>query len=269
MINPERLVQEVLGSVLGGRPKRSRRARRWMSRGFGDAGHYGSGSGLGDIMRGATRVTRGVGHMAGGRGFWSRPSTLLGMLGVAWGVLETLQNQGTHEQPGSQGGQGQWGGGGLGSTPPNAPPSSSAPAGVPPIPTPSATPGASDGSADALRVVRLAVSAAHADGPMNETERAAILRHAKDAGVEQDVEAEIARPRPLAEIVAGVADAAERATLYVLAYTVLRADEAVTGAEKIYLAQLAHLLGLDRPTVEALERDTAVRIDAAGDGASA
>jgi uncharacterized membrane protein YebE (DUF533 family) len=30
----------------------------------------------------------------------------------------------------------------------------------------------------------------------------------------------------------------------------------------VYLAQLAHLLQLDRATVDALERDTATRIDA-------
>jgi uncharacterized membrane protein YebE (DUF533 family) len=71
--------------------------------------------------------------------------------------------------------------------------------------------------------------------------------------------------RPLAEIVAGVDEPAERATLYVLAYTVLRADEQVTGAERIYLAQLANLLGLDAATVARLETDTGQRIDALGD----
>ena len=73
------------------------------------------------------------------------------------------------------------------------------------------------------------------------------------------------QPRPLAEIVAGVTDPHERATLYVLAYTVLRADEHVTGAERIYLAQLANLLGLDAPTIAKLETDTGQRIDALGD----
>ena len=57
-------------------------------------------------------------------------------------------------------------------------------------------------------------------------------------------------------------DPAQRATLYVLAFTVLRADEQVTGAERIYLAQLAHLLGLDPATVQQLEKDTGERIDA-------
>ena len=50
-----------------------------------------------------------------------------------------------------------------------------------------------------------------------------------------------------------------------LAFTILRADEQVTGAERIYLAQLAHLLKLDAETAQALERDTGDRIDALGD----
>jgi uncharacterized membrane protein YebE (DUF533 family) len=116
-----------------------------------------------------------------------------------------------------------------------------------------------------MRMLRLAISAAHADGPMNEHERAAILLQAKQAGIEAVFGPEMTQPRPLAEIVSGVTDPGERATLYVLAYTVLRADEQVTGAERIYLAQLANLLGLDAPTVAKLETDTGERIDALGD----
>ena len=69
----------------------------------------------------------------------------------------------------------------------------------------------------------------------------------------------------MSSIVAGVESPDEAATLYVLAFTILRADEQLTGAERIYLAQLAHLLGLDRDTVAGLERDTGERIDALGD----
>jgi uncharacterized membrane protein YebE (DUF533 family) len=109
--------------------------------------------------------------------------------------------------------------------------------------------------------VRLAVSAALADGVLTDEERAAVLERARKAGVADEFERELERRRPLAEIVAGVADAAERATLYVLAFTILRGDERLTGADRIYLAQLAHLLGLDPPTVQRLESDTATRID--------
>ena len=133
---------------------------------------------------------------------------------------------------------------------------------VPPLPNVSAPVAVSP---DAMRMMRLAVSAAHADGPMNEQEKAAILLQAKQAGVESVFGPEMTQPRPLAEIVQGVKEPAERATLYVLAYTVLRADEQVTGAERIYLAQLANLLGLDPATVAKLETDTGQRIDALGD----
>lgn len=211
-MNPEILIQGVLGSVLGRGRKRSERALRYLT--------------------------------GGKRSFWTRPTTLLTAAGVAWGIYETLQQTAAPAAsgPGAAG----------------AATSSTTSGPLPPLP------GAAV-DADALRVVRLAVSAASADGVMNEKERAAVLQHAHAAGVGDIVEQELNHRRPLAEIVAGVDDSAQRATLYVLAFTVLRADEQVTGAERIYLAQLAHLLDLDPATVQQLEKDTGERIDALGD----
>jgi uncharacterized membrane protein YebE (DUF533 family) len=60
-----------------------------------------------------------------------------------------------------------------------------------------------------------------------------------------------------------VTDDQARRDLYTLAFSIVRADESVTGAERIYLAQLAHQLGLDAATAAALESDAASRIDAA------
>ena len=102
-------------------------------------------------------------------------------------------------------------------------------------------------------MVRLAMSAAQADGGMGDAERAVIQRVAAEQGMADVVAAELAQPTPLAEIVAGVTDPAQRATLYGLAFAVVRADEQVGGAERIYLAQLAHLLGLDPAAVPKLE----------------
>lgn len=237
-MDPEFLVNGVLRSVLGGRRKRSTRALRYATRGLG----------------------RGMARGAGG--LLSNPTTLLGAVGLAWGIFETLQ--------GSKGAEGAMGAGGwgapsaAGAAGPVAAVPGSAPTEtpVPPIPNVSAPTAVAP---DAMRMMRLAISAAHADGPMNEQERAAILLQAKKAGIENVFGPEITQPRPLAEIVAGVNDPAERATLYVMAYTVLRADEQVTGAERIYLAQLANLLGLDCAMVEKLEKDTGDRIDALGD----
>jgi uncharacterized membrane protein YebE (DUF533 family) len=118
---------------------------------------------------------------------------------------------------------------------------------------------------EVLRVVRLAVSAARADGAMLPAERALILHHAREAGVESVVEDELGTSRPLAEIVGGVTDDQKKRDLYVLAFAIVRADENVSGAERVYLAQLAHQLGLDAATTTRLEQETASKIDAEPD----
>jgi hypothetical protein len=41
----------------------------------------------------------------------------------------------------------------------------------------------------------------------------------------------------------------------------MRADESVSGGERIFLAQLAHLLGLDPAATARLESEAAARID--------
>jgi len=176
-------------------------------------------------------LIRGVlGSVLGGRRrrrrLFSSPTTLLTAAGLVWGVVETMR------QPGD-------------ATP--AP----APGGVPP-PLPGGSPPAvSDGT---MRVVRLAISAAGADGTIDADERAAILEQASAAGVGELVGAELKRPRPVAEIVRGVTDEAERRSLYVVAYGVVRGDEQPNGAERIYLAKLADLLGLEPSGVQDLER---------------
>ena len=71
--------------------------------------------------------------------------------------------------------------------------------------------------------------------------------------------------RPLSEIVRGATDPAARKEFYTLAFTIVRADETVTGAERIYLAQLAHQLGLDPAAVSAIEAETTAKIDAQPD----
>jgi uncharacterized membrane protein YebE (DUF533 family) len=226
-MNPDFLVNGVLRSVLGGgRRKRSRRALRYLTHGHGS--------------------------------IWTHPTTLLTAAGVAWGVYDTLSSKTPDSGT-------QWGGG---TTPVPAggavPPAAAVASPLPPLPNAAraASPSVSE---DALRLIRLAISAANADGATNEQERAAVMQQAQAAGVADVVQQEMQQHRPLAEIVAGVTDPTQRATLYVLAFTVLRADEQVTGAERIYLAQLAHLLGLDPATVQRLETDTGERIDALGD----
>ena len=187
---------------------------------------------------GRKRARRATRFLTGHSGFLST-SALIGAAGVAWGIYDTLKNQhqgtmvpGVPAVPAVVGSQ------------------------VPPIPT------AFEAAFDPVaRVIRLAISAAKADGTLSDQERAIIMEHAREAGLESVVEAELAQTRPLAEIVRGVTDSAIKNELYILAYTIVRADETVSGAERIYLAQLAYQLGLDAAATQALENETANKID--------
>jgi uncharacterized membrane protein YebE (DUF533 family) len=236
------LLSTVLNGVLGARTKRSFRAR-----------HYLNGGLVGGLL--------------------SNPAALMTAAGLAWGVYETMQQQSGTASAGSAIG-----------APPTPPPVMPAAASTPvvqadgapvapPLPVSDAGPaeaGAHIEPAAALnegvaRLLRLAISAANGDGAMNAREKAAILQQATAAGVSDAALADLNQPRPLADIVAGVTSANEAATLYVLAFTILRADEQVTTVERIYLAQLAHLLHLDEATVQALEQNVGERIDALGD----
>ena len=194
--------------------------------------------------RGRKRARKAARFLGGNKGFLTA-STVLGAAGVAWGIYETMQNQGT--ATGS-------------AAPPSAPPApgTATTATVPP-PLPGTERVFPD---DVLRVVRLAVSAARADGTLLPAERALILSHAREAGVESVVEIELASPRPLSEIVGGIGEDQRKRDLYILAFTIVRADESVSGAERVYLAQLAHQLGLTPQVVAELEASTASSIDA-------
>ena len=215
--------------------------------------------------RGRKRARRAANFLSGKKGFLTA-STLLGAAGVAWGIYDSLQTGAT----GATGATGPTGV--MGATGAAGAPGVAGAVLPPPIPGVVVTTATAPLSAEdrglpleVLRVVRLAVSAARADGALLPAERALILSHAREAGVETTVEDELATSRPLAEIVSGVTDGQKRRDLYVLAYTIIRADEDVTGAERVYLAQLAHQLGLDAATTAQLEQDTASRIDATPD----
>jgi uncharacterized membrane protein YebE (DUF533 family) len=105
------------------------------------------------------------------------------------------------------------------------------------------------------------ISAARADGELGPAERERILAEAREVGAEALVQKELEAPRPLGELVAGVTDPELKEQLYTLAFVIVRADESVTGGERIYLAQLANRLGLDATSVSRLEGVAAARID--------
>jgi uncharacterized membrane protein YebE (DUF533 family) len=174
--------------------------------------------------------------------------TLLAAAGVAWGLYETWQAEQARPAPSAGG-----------------PAASPVPGGLAaPPPLPGTSPAESDGlPAPVMQLLRLMVSAARADGELGTAERERILAEAREVGAEAAVIREIENPRPLGEVVEGARDPHFKEQLYTLAYTIVRADEAVTGGERIYLAQLANRLGLAPETVSRLETEAAGRIDAA------
>ncbi len=113
------------------------------------------------------------------------------------------------------------------------------------------------------RIAGLLVAAARADGELGEEEYGRMLREAKAAGADKLVLAEMQNPRPLERLVGGVRDPKLASDLYVLAFTIVRADESVHEKERKWLDELARLLGLDAGSVARLEAEAARRIDAA------
>ena len=209
---------------------------------------------LGSLLRGAllgrgknaNRAIHAIAH--GHPQSLIRLRHIVGAAAVAWGVYEAHQAKNP---------------GGLeAGAPASASPKPDPPAPAPPLPTPQ--PAAIAGvPPEIARAIRLLISASRADGELSPEEGQKIARLASEAGfaAEALVRAELQSPRPLDEIVAGVDDPAQKAELYALAFTLLRADESVTGAERIYLAQLAHRLGLDAATAQHLEQEAAASID--------
>ncbi len=197
---------------------------------------------MGSLGRsGRKKAKRASNFLTGHRGFLST-SALIGAAGVAWGIYDTLKakNQSAVAIP----------------SVPGVPGVPTGNAVVPPIPV------ADEAALDPVtRIIRLAVSAAKADGTLSDQEREVIMARARQAGLEAPVEAELAQSRPLVDIVRGVIDPEMKKELYVLAFTIVRADESVSGAERIYLAQLAHQLGLDAAAAQALEKETSAKID--------
>ena len=208
------------------------------------------------------RGRHAMGYMASaGSALLSNPTALLTAAGVAWGIFESMQNGGQGQTAPGEAGM-NTAGAGLNTTGAGLNTAGTTPAAaMPPLPVVGATVAAP--MTDATRMVRLALSAAQADGALSPQERTTVVARAQEAGLADLVERELQQPRPLAEIVTGVTDPAQRATLYSLAFAVVRADEQVGGAERIYLAQLANLLGLDPATTQQLEASAAAKIDAA------
>jgi hypothetical protein len=232
---------------------------------------------IGTMISGTLQTRRKHYHganrfLVGGANPFLNASTLLTVGGLVWGVIETMQQSGAASQPS---GTVQPVPGPRSAGPVAAPTGRAVPPPLPPIPGagqpaaqgPSAGPPAAPGEDlpdGATRLIRLMISASRADGQASDAEKRAILEHARKVGAESLVEDEWLRPTPLASVVGVVADPAQKADLYVLAFAIMRADEGISGAERIYLARLATLLGLDRQATDRLEAEAVAKIEQEG-----
>ncbi len=203
--------------------------------------------------------TRALSFLGGGRRSMFGASSLIGLAGLAVGAYQIFKDKSSSPparqvQPGTTvvGASGQ-SLGEFGALP--------LPTGVP---LPETQTAAGEISDIPLRAVRLMMAAARCDGQLGEEELHRLMSHARDAGLEQQLRAEWQSPRPLAEICEGIRDQKQQRELYVLAFTVLRADDEVSGAERTFLAQLASKLALSPELAANIERDTARAIDQLG-----
>lgn len=206
---------------------------------------------IGSVVRGALtgrkKRRRGVErYLSGGGGSFLNASTLMAAAGLAWGVYETMtRTEPVYAGPGPQ----------PSAAPPPAPDVTPAAPALP-APGPEVPPGV-------LRLVRLVIAAARADGTLSDADQQTVVDHARAAGAGDIVDRELRSSFTLAQVVDGVSDPAQREELYTLAFAIVRGDEQVTGGERIFLAQLANHLHLDPAATARLEQQAAARIDAA------
>lgn len=224
MFNPEMLLGQLLQSGLGGGLGRTRR------------GHRG-------------------GSLLGGLSSGTRAQIGMGLLGVAMAAYEhyTKQNQSSVSPSPS---------------PSPSPSSLPNPAGAGPAPVPSmprsSLPRPAESSpspqraGDATLLVQAMVAAAAADGVIDETERAQIVRRANDAGFDEEtmkfLDTELTQPKSLAVILKS--SRPELATdLYAASCAAITAD---TDAEKAYLDTLARHLNLSSEARDEIHRQLGV-----------
>ena len=109
--------------------------------------------------------------------------------------------------------------------------------------------------ARAILLLRAMIAAAKADGEVDPEERANIVARLRTAGADADmqrfVEEELARPVNLYAITSEVRDAATAAEVYAASRVAIHVN---TEAERRYLDNLALRLGLDRVTVDEINR---------------
>ncbi|HUU34679.1 MAG TPA: hypothetical protein VMW48_11490, partial [Vicinamibacterales bacterium] len=122
----------------------------------------------GALGRSGRKRSRRAARFLGGQGGFLTASTVMAAVGVAWGLYDSLRGP----EPAVAGPSGA-----IPMSPPASGPIIPSPAPAPGGPPPLLMP------PDVARVVRLAASAASADGHIADDERALIRQHARQAGV--------------------------------------------------------------------------------------
>lgn len=219
MINPEKLLGQLVGGMLGTQGKKRKK---------------GGNNLLGSLSSGAGLMTA---------------------IGLAVGAYEVLKDKtaGGMAMPGTPppfppSGQ-------TASPPPPPIPPAQQPEAVPPG-TPATVPGAAAGAVElseadlARRMIQIMAAAANADGLMDEREEQAILDRLREIDISQEDRLylldELHHPKDVAELVAGVSNPATAKAMYMLAFAAIEVD---TDAERQWLDQLARGLKLS-PAVQ-------------------
>ena len=214
-----------------------------------------------------------VGEVVGKGGSWGHSKkSVLGSLGSGSGLMTLIGlGVGAYEILKQQGGQNAGAsapppppGGTMPAPPPPPPPSTPAAPSVPVMAAPSTVisapspqagqPGMAAAAQSAVRLIRVMVAAAHADGTMDAEEERAVLDKLRGADVSQEEKMflldELHRPHSIEKLVDGVSDPGLAKTMYVLAFAAIRVD---SEAERAWLDKLAAGLGLSKDLQQFIE----------------
>ena len=106
----------------------------------------------------------------------------------------------------------------------------------------------------ALRMIRVMIGAANADGRLDESEESAILDRLRGAGLTEEEKLflldELHRPLSIAELTQGITDPGTAKTMYLLAAGTIEID---TEQERQWLDELGGQLGLSRAVRDFIE----------------
>ena len=138
--------------------------------------------------------------------------------------------------------------------PPPPPPPQAAPRPSPVAVSPPAPISAGDSQELAIRMIRVMIAAAHADGSLDESEEKAILTRLRATDLSQEermfILDELHQPKSLDELTSGMSDPSIAKTMYMLAASTVAID---SPTERAWLDDLATRLSLSKAVQEFIE----------------